>query len=91
MLYAGNYRPLSVWTYALNYRLNTVLRLAPENIWSYRIVNILFHAGVAGAVYILAGEWERKVGGSPQLHLLGIRCMWKRLQVSLGELSVLSL
>jgi hypothetical protein len=57
VLFAGNYRPFSVWTYALNYRLNTALGWAAESAWLYRIVNILLHSGVAGAVYLLAGLW----------------------------------
>jgi len=57
VLFAGNYRPLAVWTYALNYRFNTAMGLAADSTWTYRLVNILFHVGVVWAVYKLAGLW----------------------------------
>ncbi len=55
MLYAGNYRPVSTWSYALNYRFNGWLGLGPLDAWTYRLVNIALHAGVVCALFFLAG------------------------------------
>jgi tetratricopeptide (TPR) repeat protein len=51
--HSGLYRPLSVWTFALNYHL------AGPVPFSYHLVNILLHGAVAGLLYLV---WRRLLG-----------------------------
>ncbi|MBM3277002.1 MAG: tetratricopeptide repeat protein [Candidatus Handelsmanbacteria bacterium] len=51
--HSGLYRPLTVWTFALNYHLSGQ---AP---FSYHLVNILLHGAVAALLYLV---WRRLLG-----------------------------
>ena len=78
VLFAGNYRPLAVWTYALNYRLNSLMSLAVEGVWPYLFFNALLHAGVVVAVYLLAGLWGLEEKGQ---WIAAIAFAWHPLHV----------
>lgn len=45
------YRPLTVWSLALNYRANTAVGLPGEHPLSFHLVNVLLHGAVGCALY----------------------------------------
>ncbi|MAG35270.1 MAG: hypothetical protein CL878_03335 [Dehalococcoidia bacterium] len=47
----GLYRPLTVWTFALNYGFNSLYGFALFNPVSFHLVNLLLHAAVGCALY----------------------------------------
>ena len=48
------YRPLTIWTLSLNYRLNEILGLPGTHPTLYRITSILFHTGASVMLYAFA-------------------------------------
>ncbi len=45
------YRPLTIWSLALNYRVNRILSLPGEHPAGYRVANLLLHALASCALY----------------------------------------
>ncbi len=54
ILHSHHYRPLTVWTLALNYRANESLGLPGAHAAGFHVVNAAFHAGASCALLLLA-------------------------------------
>jgi tetratricopeptide (TPR) repeat protein len=58
------YRPLTLWTFALNHGANRALGLAGDQPAGYHVVNVLLHLAVACTLYRLLRELDLSTGAS---------------------------
>ena len=54
VLHSHHYRPLTVWTLALNYRANEALGLPGAHPFGFHLLNVALHAGASCALFLLA-------------------------------------
>ena len=54
VLHSHHYRPLTVWTLAVNYRVNESLGLPGAHPAGFHLVNVALHAGASCALLLLA-------------------------------------